>query len=449
MNHLTRYRITNMAMTLVCSSLLLGGCTGAEETIPAPLTRLVNPAQIAVAPPEPLTPPTHEGEDSSRWMHPVAGWVTTGVGAVQLGAISPTRAARSLALMAFGMDAALVTADRLRDAGADISDDAALAGAASTILKATQPTLASESTIGRDTETAAWIGYHQGRATANSVAYGLEVGRAVAASILNSASSDGASAAPRTEMNLRDAAGEPLPEAPGVWVPTPRMLMPGADPQWGQVRPLVLSSPAAARAPAPPDWESAEFARVRQSFRETMHNLTPEEHAIAWKWDMRPGTETPVGAWYLIARDLVLQEGLDARASARLFAVLGAAINDAVIACWESKYLYRVARPVQWMQETEHSLWLPPLIDTPNHPSYPSGHSAISAAAATTLTAFFPHQAAELDQLAHEASRSRVLGGIHWSIDTEAGFAQGRQVAELVLAAFGRPAPALASTAVR
>ncbi len=351
--------------------------------------------------------------------------------------MSPTRAARMLALMAIGMDAALGTASRARGAGRDVSDHAALSSAAGDILLAVQPVLASESTIGREAETAAWVGYWQGRDTPEGVALGLALGREVARAVLAAAAADGAAAAPRTEMQARDQDGAPIAQAPGVWVPTPRLLQPGADPQWGAVRPLVLPSGAAARVSPPPVWDSPAFQEVRELFRATQEQLTEAERAIAWKWDLRHGTITPVGVWYLIGRDLVLREQLGAAESARVFAVLGAAINDAVIACWESKYHYRVARPVQWMQETGAAHWLPPLIDTPNHPSYPSGHSVISAASATVLGRFFPAEAAALAEQAREASHSRVAGGIHWPIDAEAGLAQGEQVAELVISALG------------
>lgn len=404
--------------------------TGAQLQLPAAPLPLDVPAG-GMAP----------ADSQQRWEHPVAGWIATGVGAVELSAQSPTRAARSLALLAIGMDAALQATERARVAGRPASDDAALAAAAVTILLATQPTLGSESMIARDAEAALWVGYWHGRDTPASVAEGQAIGRAAAAAVLAAAATDGAAQAPRTEMYARDRAGAPIPQAPGVWQPTPRMLQAGADPQWGMVRPLVLSSGAHARVPPPPAWDSPAFQAVRESFRTTQQQLTAADRALAWRWDMRQGTATPVGAWYLNARDLVLRERLDARASARVFAVLGVAINDSVIACWESKYHYRLARPIQWMQATADPHWLPPLVDTPNHPSYPSGHSAISAAAATVLARFFPADAAALDEQAHDASRSRVLGGIHWSIDTDAGFMQGQHVAELVISALGEPAP--------
>ncbi|MEN9935027.1 MAG: hypothetical protein RLZZ387_1606 [Chloroflexota bacterium] len=365
----------------------------------------------------------------------MAGWITTGVGAVELTSLSPTRAARSLALLSIGMDATLATVDHKRAAGQAVSSDAALASAAAAILLATQPLLTNESLIAHHAEAATWVGYHVGRDTTAAVAAGQAIGRATAASLLALAAADGAAAAPRTEWTEYDANGAPLPREEGVWVPTPRMAKPGTDPEWGHVRPLVLPSGAAARVPPPPAWNSPEFAQVRSAFRATMGNVSQADLALAWKWDLRQSTPTPVGAWYLIARDLVLRDGLDVRASARAFVLLGAAINDTVIACWESKYHYRLARPIQWMQAEVDPVWLPPLIDTPSHPSYPSGHSAISAAAATVLGHLFPADAATLEAQAHDASRSRVVGGIHWPIDTETGAAQGRQVADLVLAA--------------
>ena len=43
--------------------------------------------------------------------------------------------------------------------------------------------------------------------------------------------------------------------------------------------------------------------------------------------------------------------------------------------------------------------------------------------------AFFPDDAAELDDMSTEASLSRLYGGIHYRFDMEAGIALGRAVA--------------------
>src|SRR5262249_59748026 len=71
-----------------------------------------------------------------------------------------------------------------------------------------------------------------------------------------------------------------------------------------------------------------------------------------------------------------------------------------------------------------------PLLETPAHPSYSSGHSAFGAAAATALAGFFGTDAiaftsttpdlpgvtrsfASFSAAANENARSRLLGGIH------------------------------------
>ncbi|HWQ14064.1 MAG TPA: vanadium-dependent haloperoxidase [Roseiflexaceae bacterium] len=428
---------------LCCAAHLLAACAApGGPTAPRRLP-LVDPARVAAALPSSIPPvaaPALAPAAQSRWSAPVAGWVDVTLAAIRLSGQSPTRAARSLALVSLGMDAALGAASHLRDAGRPVSDDAALAGAAGALLRATQPLLLTNPAIDREVETAAWAGFWQGHATPEEVATGLALGRAIAGALLAAVADDGARNAPLTEQ------AAPAP-APGLWSPTAREQLPGADPRWGQVRPLVLPSGAAARVPPPPAWDSPAFQDVRASFRAAQARLTPAEIALARRWEYRQGTVTPPGAWFATARRLVLRYRLDARAAARVFAVLGTALNDTTIACWESKYHYRLARPIQWMQETDPA-WLPPLVDTPNHPSYPSGHSAMSAAAAAVLSAFFPADAADLERQALDASRSRVLGGIHWSIDADAGLAQGRQVARSVLAAFGT-APATPRMHVR
>jgi membrane-associated phospholipid phosphatase len=70
------------------------------------------------------------------------------------------------------------------------------------------------------------------------------------------------------------------------------------------------------------------------------------------------------------------------------------------------------------------------IIGRPNHPSYPSGHSCVSAAAAEVLKSIFPAKAATLDQQVAEAGMSRVFAGIHYRFDVAAGQALGRSVAQ-------------------
>jgi hypothetical protein len=93
--------------------------------------------------------------------------------------------------------------------------------------------------------------------------------------------------------------------------------------------------------------------------------------------------------------------------------------------------------------------WLPNL-QTPPFPEYPSGHSSISASAATVLTHLYGNDFAFNDtsdlryigmqrkfnsfkEAAEECSFSRVYGGIHFRFGVEAGAAQGKKVGSLII----------------
>ena len=60
------------------------------------------------------------------------------------------------------------------------------------------------------------------------------------------------------------------------------------------------------------------------------------------------------------------------------------AMHDAAVGCWDAKYVYFNPRPSQMDPE------LKTIIGLPNFPSYTSGHSTFSAAAAEVLSYLFP-----------------------------------------------------------
>src|SRR6185295_3732103 len=83
--------------------------------------------------------------------------------------------------------------------------------------------------------------------------------------------------------------------------------------------------------------------------------------------------------------------------NARLLALLNITLADAAIACFEAKYTYVFWRPVTAIPlaatdgnaaTIDDPLWVPLLV-TPNHPEYPSGHSTTSGAAAAMLANYF------------------------------------------------------------
>jgi len=95
---------------------------------------------------------------------------------------------------------------------------------------------------------------------------------------------------------------------------------------------------------------------------------------------------------------------------------------DAAIVCWNTKYYCYYPRPSQMNPQIKT------LTGMPNFPSYMSGHSTFSAAAASILGYIIPSRAGAYDAMAQEASMSRLYGGIHYHMDCDAGLETGEKI---------------------
>ena len=162
--------------------------------------------------------------------------------------------------------------------------------------------------------------------------------------------------------------------------------------------------------------------------------------------------------WNRIAADTALQSHATLSENARLLALLNVAMADAAIACWEAKYFYEFWRPITAItlastdgnpDTAEQADWAP-LIITPPFPEYPSGHSAISGAAAAVLTRYFgdniPIQGTaegiigvvrhwpNFSAAADEANGARIWGGIHFRSAVVDSRAMGDEVGAYVMA---------------
>jgi membrane-associated phospholipid phosphatase len=67
-------------------------------------------------------------------------------------------------------------------------------------------------------------------------------------------------------------------------------------------------------------------------------------------------------------------------------------------------------------------------IGLPNFPSYTSGHSTFSAAAAEVLSYLFPAGTERFEADKEEAAISRLYGGIHYRSDIEVGKSHGKRI---------------------
>lgn len=246
----------------------------------------------------------------------------------------------------------------------------------------------------------------------SDVAAGLALGRAVARRVIEHGRADGSAAAWTGSV----------PVAAGRWSGDSPVL-----PQTARWRPWLLSRPDELRPPPPPAPDSERMTRELDEVRTV--ERTPQRIAAALFWEHAAGGTRSYQFWNEHLSRALLEHRLDHNApwSARAYALLNVALYDAAVACWDAKYAYWAIRPVQLEPRVR------PLFTTPNHPSYPSGHSCFGAAAATVLGHLFPRDAAVFEALASEASESRLWAGIHFRSDLEAGRALGRAVAGRVL----------------
>lgn len=324
-------------------------------------------------------------------------------------------------------DAGISTVVPASDLPSYPSEDAVLSGASAEILKLLFPGAIEEITRKAAEEREAAI--LSGRATASDVAAGLALGKAVAALVINRARADGMGTAGgnltmwKALESAATSKGETAWQSQESPARAPMLMNFGAVKAW-----TMTPAEVTALEPGPPpstssDQMKADLAEVKR----TTENLTREQLAIALKWNDGAGTATPPGHWNAIAADYVRDAGLSEVRAARIYAVLNMAMHDVSVGCWDTKMKNFNPRPAQ-LDPT-----IKTMIGLPNFPSYPSGHSTYSAAAAAILGSFFPQGAAEFQAMAEEAGISRLYGGIHYRSDITSGAAHGQRIGNWVL----------------
>lgn len=222
-----------------------------------------------------------------------------------------------------------------------------------------------------------------------------------------------------------------IPTGPGMWVHDAKNPYDPLFPNWRNLKPWFLTSADQFRAPPPPAVESPEFAAALAEVRQISDTRTEEQLRVAKFWADGSFSITPPGHWNTIAAELLAGERDEIRV-AKILVYMNMALMDAGIAAWDTKYTYWLIRPYH----ADAGIKTPLL--RPNHPSYVSGHSTFSAAAAEVLSAAFPEKRDAVWAMAEEASRSRVYAGVHYRFDCEAGFVMGKAVGQLAAAELAR-----------
>lgn len=249
------------------------------------------------------------------------------------------------------------------------------------------------------------------------------------------------------------------------WQPTPPAYMDAIEPHWNKIRTFLLDS-ADQYIPTPPTpfslKKESQFYKELMEVYETGKNLTDEQSAIAEFWDCNPYIShqqghvmfatkkiTPGGHWMGITTIATRVEKSGFMETIEAYTLVSIALADAFISCWDEKYRSELIRPETVINQYIDETWAP-LLQTPPFPEYTSGHSVISAAAATALTHLFgesfhfvdtieveyglpPRTFASFFQASDEAAISRLYGGIHYMPACKIGVEQGRQVGKFII----------------
>lgn len=307
------------------------------------------------------------------------------------------------------------------------SEDAVVAGASVQILKAMFPCEA-EQLEARAQEHLESI-LLSGHFTRSDLDAGSTLGRQVAQIALARAGNDGMPTAGSQALVAQYAQQAKARGLTATWTSQESPARPGMLPGFGLLTPWNFEKDVlpSLRPAAPPLLESDAFKKDMEELLGFAKKLTREQHRIASFWSDGPGSYTPPGHWNRIAADLAYGQKLSELRTARVMALTNTAVADAGITCWEAKYYYMYPRPSQIDQRIKT------VVGLPNFPSYTSGHSTFSSAAATVLSYLFPQQASALQAMAKEASESRIYGCIHYRFDCEAGLVAGAKTANFAV----------------
>jgi hypothetical protein len=430
-------------------------------------------------------------------------WNETTLKAVRSGALGPTAVARALAMVHTAMYDAWTVYNPLATpslplgkaalpSGADLARETAVSFAAYRVLLDLYPAQkalfdAQMSAMGLDasntttqTNTAEGVG---NLAAANLLAFRHVDGSNQKGDLAPGAYADYTGYAPVNGVGSAQFKGSITD--PNRWQPmqfsngrTPGFL----TPHWARVKGFSLKSNSELRPSITlPAFGSAAYKDQVDEVISLTANLTDEQKVIVEYWANGPGSETPPGTWNLFAQQISKRDQHGLEKDLKMFMLLGNAMLDASIVCWDCKRHFDSVRPITAVRllysgqtikgftgpltgigTMSGDLWLPYQPDTfisPPHPDFTSGHSTFSAAGAEILRMFtgsdsfngnftaparsmlteqgVPSTAIQLSwstftSAAEQAGMSRLYGGIHFMNANVYGKSSGRKVAASV-----------------
>jgi hypothetical protein len=270
---------------------------------------------------------------------------------------------------------------------------------------------------------------------------GIELGKKTAAGIIALRADDGSTA----QESYRPAT------KPGVYVPTGIPI----EVTSGGFKPWVMEKGSQFRPGPPPALDSEVWTRDYNEIRELggakSAKRTAEQTDMGRFWFLTgPRSFAP------LVRLVADYKKMDLVDSARLYALVAMASNDAFIAVFDAKYAYNFWRPITAIRNADQTgnaatprdaSWTP-LGMTPAHPEYPCAHCIVASAVSEVLqrvggedvgeltltSAIAPGVTRKWKRLADyskEVSDARIYAGFHYRFSTEVANAMGKKIGEL------------------
>ena len=181
---------------------------------------------------------------------------------------------------------------------------------------------------------------------------------------------------------------------------------------------------------APPAETSDQTRTELAELRRLQKERSPSANTAIQYYNAVPATQR----WNDLAFTLARAEKQSTNSKARLAAILHTALHDAVIATWAAKYQFNRKPPSQVARDvtpvvTDHRRGR----GRPSHRIRPSTRRS-RGRRSVFLTAFFPKAEANLKAMAAELGQTRLLMGVNYRSDVDAGFTLGQAVAQKALA---------------
>ncbi len=261
--------------------------------------------------------------------------------------------------------------------------------------------------------------------------------------------------------------------AAGVWRSPPSGTnadgsLPAVFPQNAVLVPFAMTSPGQFRPGPPPALTSAVYAadvnEVKAIGRFNSTVRTPEQTQLALLWQASSQVDENRAIRPVIESLIASRCGrLRLVDTARIFALVNIAGEDATIAGFNSKYTYNLWRPYHAVRladtdgnpATEADPTWDALFVAPRHQEYMSNHAVITTAIMNTLADLigdehtftlssygypgFTWTFARFSDAAAQVIEARIWAGIHYRFSCDVGAEQGMKLSSYVLANFMVP----------